>query len=162
MSVDWIAAGAALVSLPIVLFLCFTGCTLDRRGIPVPAFTFPAGLNLRLLKLSVTMTIVGVNDTPPPENQSFASALDIPAGGGTLVFSTIDSSTVNTSPPFGQGEIGPSLTLTCDCTLTLEGNPPQQVSLSMAHDGDDAESLDVRFTLMVAGNGADPGDYSLA
>jgi hypothetical protein len=166
MSVDWFAVWGALAALPIVLLLCFTGCVLDRQGTrPAhPTFTFPAGLNLHLLNLSVTMTIVGVNDTPPSEPQSFASALDIPAGGGTLVFSTIDPSTVNTSPPFfGPGEIGPFLTLTCDCTFTLEGNPsPQPVSLSIPHDGDDADSLDDEFTLVVAGNGTDPGDYSLA
>jgi hypothetical protein len=165
MSIDWIALWSALAALPIVLLLSFTGCVLNRHGTKPdnPDFTFPGGLNLHALSLSVTMTIVGVNDTPPPETKSFNSALDIPPKGDTLTFSTIDSSKVNTGPSFGgEGEIGPFLTLTCDCTIVLEGNPTQKVSLSIAHDGDDAESLDLVFTLSVTGSGMNPGDYSLA
>ena len=165
MSFDWLALGSALAALPIVLLLCFTGCVLDRHGTAPdnPLFTFPPGLNLHAVSISVTMTIVGVDDTPPPETQSL-SAVDIPSNGETLTFSTIDASKVNTSPPFGGGGvIGPFLTLTCDCTIVLEGNPTnKQVPLSMSHDADDADSLGLTFTLSVTGGGTDPADYSLA
>lgn len=164
MNFDWIALGGALAALPIVLLLCFTGCTLDRHGQDWahPTFTFPPGLNLHALSISVTMKIVGVNDTPPSETISINSSLDIPPNGGSLTFSMIDASTVNTSPPFGEGAIGPYLTLTCDCTIFLEGNPIKQVSLTFPKDADDAESLDKLFTLIVTGSGTDPADYSLA
>jgi hypothetical protein len=164
MSADWIAVWGALAAVPIVLLLCFTGCVLDRHGLAPanPAFTFPAGLNLHLLKLTVTMTIVGVDDTPPAQTKFFNSAVDIPADAGTLYFAGIDASTVNTSPSFdGDGEIGPFLTLTCECKFTLEGDPTP-VSLSLPHTGDDADSLNLQFTLAVAGNGTLRGDYSLS
>ena len=63
----------------------------------------------------------------------------------------------------GEGAIGPFLILTCDCVIVLEGNPTnKQVSLTLPHDADDAESLDLQFTLSIAGSGLDPADYSLA
>jgi len=163
MSVDWIALWSALAALPIVLLLCFTGCTLDRHGADWghPDFTFPPGLYLHALSITVTMTLAGVNDAQGPVSQSRSSP-NIPPNGETLTFSTIDASTINTSPSFGEGAIGPFLILTCDCMIVLEGNPPTTVSLLLPHEADDAESLDLLFTLSIAGSGLNPTDYSLA
>jgi hypothetical protein len=162
MSIDWIALGSVLAAFPIVLLLCFTGCFLDRHGQapPNPAFVYPAGLNLHTLQVTVTMTLFGVNDTRGPDTLPPFVSPNIPANAGSLTFSDIDASTVNTSPPGGEGLIGPALTLTCECFILLEGNT--SVLLTASHDGDDVDSLDLVFNLGITGLGTASDDYLLA
>jgi hypothetical protein len=148
--IDWFILLVPLSVLPVILIFGFIGCTLDRRGSPpVPALHFPAGLNLSLNMIEVTMTVSGSHE----QKSGFQhwNAVDIPPAGGVLQFS-IDVASIDTNGTPGEGMIGPDLTADCSCLLTIRGDS-KILQLDAHHDS----LADFEFS----GSGLDRNNYSL-
>lgn len=152
--IDWFVLLVPFAVLPLVLMFGFVGCPLDRSGLPgPPRLSIPSGLNLTLVSMTVTMKVIGFDDSK--SDTLPLTAFTIPPSGGFLTFS-IDVESINTSAGFGVGTIGPYLSSDCDCTILIVGQPAPTVLPTAHHD-----SL-TDFSLTVTGSAFDPASYSLA
>jgi hypothetical protein len=160
MSIDWFMLLAPFAAIPLILIFGFTGCVLPRHGtLPSnPEFIFPGGLSNDVTHLSVTITVVGWNDTRTETQSLDASQFPFSFNPITLTVATIDVADVNTDSG-STGFIGPFLTLTCDCSLTFAGKSAAAVPTA-EHDGDDDEDVNKDFTL--SGSGTTIGNYSVS
>jgi hypothetical protein len=113
-----------LAVLPIVFFFVFFGCSLDSAGIPsAPRLILPAGLNLTVASVEVTVKVTGEEGESQSDTKSLNNA-EFPPGDGFvdffIVLEDIDAEEDGSAH--------------CQCSLLVFGNPDFGVDLSADHD----------------------------
>jgi hypothetical protein len=157
--IDWTVLLLPLATLPVILIFGFVGCTLSRTGTKpdsAPGFIFPGGLHLKVVSLTVKMTL-SINGSSQSDSRTASDVLgDFTPGGGRFDFSnlTID----------GSGQIGAAFDVTCVCTIIVVGQGPTNVPVTPHPNLGDEQSGEGKwndFLLVVTGTGFEPGDYSV-
>ncbi len=173
MAMDWSIALVPLALLPIILIFGFVGCVLDRSGSAEdtgPSFIYPPDLNLKLVRITVTMK-VGANGSSSfgssvSETQGPLVAVDdhvhpqINPKGDVLNFLTL-----NHAFEFQySGQIGTDFTADCDCRILVVGQASETAVPAPTHLNTYSDQFHYSFNdfqLVVTGSGLDPADYSV-
>jgi hypothetical protein len=136
-----------LAVLPIVLIFVFVGCSLDSAGIPgAPRLSLPAGLNLTVASMEVTVKVTGEDGESQSDTKSLNNS-EFPAGEGFvdffIVLEDIDAEEEGSAH--------------CQCSLLVLGNPDFGVDLNADHDSPTGD-----FVLTVTAFGDKKDDFHLA
>jgi hypothetical protein len=160
--IDWFVLTLPLAALPVILIFGFVGCVLDRSGADAavaPDFIYPAGLDKKLVSLTVKMTLSVNGDSQFDTRVLTAVSGDLKPAGDRVKFNNlaIDKSDL--------GEIGAAFDVTCVCTILIvnQSTPTNVPVTPHPNIGDEQDNSGdwTDFNLVVTGTGFDPGDYSV-